>query len=128
MLLTNINSFNIFAKMNEKKSYRQKWEMHTVYCMLYLYCRAHHKMGEGLCEECNELNDYARKQIRYCIFQNKKPVCANCAIHCYGKNKREAIKKIMAWSGPRMLKKYPLLAIQYLIYKYIFRGIIEYKK
>lgn len=114
--------------MSKKESYRQKWEMRTVYAMIYLYCKTHHHSDKKLCEACSELNNYAHRQIKRCVFQNDKPVCANCTIHCYRRGKREAIREIMAWSGPRMLKNHPLLAIQYLIYKYIFKGITKHKK
>lgn len=59
--------------------------------------------------------DYARKRLRLCPFQDKKPTCSKCSIHCYAPGKSEQIKAIMRYSGPRMLLSHPILALHHIL-------------
>ncbi len=68
-----------------------------------------------LCIECRELLDYARQRSEKCPFMEEKSFCSNCKVHCYRPEKREAIRKVMRFSGPRMLFYHPLLAVWHLI-------------
>jgi len=83
--------------------------------MIEVYCKAHHKIEEPLCENCAELYDYAMLRLDKCRFRDAKPTCAKCTVHCYKKDMRERVRKVMRYSGPRMLKKHPLLAILHLL-------------
>ncbi|MGQ9819712.1 MAG: nitrous oxide-stimulated promoter family protein [Candidatus Kapaibacteriales bacterium] len=38
-----------------------------------------------------------------CPYGIEKPACNKCAIHCYKKDKREDIKRVRRFSGPKML-------------------------
>ena len=80
------------------------------------YCRAKHdgklKALAGvtgipgsealLCRECAEMVEYAMERRRKCPL-DPKPSCRKCRIHCYGRDKREKIRKIMAFAGRRMI-------------------------
>ena len=79
-----------------------------------MYCKAHHHEKENLCDDCQELLDYALLRVDGCPFSEKKPTCANCKIHCYKPDKREKIREVMRYAGPRMLKNHPILAILHL--------------
>ena len=48
-------------------------------------------------------------------FGEKKPVCAKCNIHCYGKGHKERAKEIMAFSGPKLLLKHPILSMRHIM-------------
>ena len=36
-------------------------------------------------------------------------------MHCYQPAKREEMKQIMRWAGPRMLWRHPILTVRHLI-------------
>ena len=44
-----------------------------------------------------------------------KTFCSNCKVHCYKPDMREQIRRVMRYSGPRMIKTHPILAIRHLI-------------
>lgn len=83
--------------------------------MIDIYCRAHHDAGGHACESCTSLLDYAGRRLHRCVFGDRKPTCANCAVHCYSDDKREQIKTVMRYAGPRMLRTHPLLAIAHVV-------------
>jgi hypothetical protein len=61
------------------------------------------------------LNAYAEKRLDKCVFGEDKPACKQCPVHCYQPAKREEMKQIMRWAGPRMLWRHPLLTVLHLI-------------
>jgi len=79
--------------------------------MIVLYCRGHHGGGRELCDDCRELLDYATRRLDKCPLMAHKPTCAKCPIHCYERSKRERIKSVMRYAGPRMIFTHPILAI-----------------
>lgn len=88
--------------------------------MIAMYCRDHHATeasdhGEGLCPECLELLSYARLRLGRCRYGIDKPTCANCETHCYKPAMRERIREVMRHSGPRMLRRHPVLAVAHLV-------------
>lgn len=91
-----------------------KTEKKIVEAMISLHCKKNHGTTEGLCTECQELLNYAHKRLGNCKFGEDKPTCAKCTVHCYKPDMRERIKKVMRYSGPRMLYTHPLLAIRHL--------------
>lgn len=81
--------------------------------MVKIYCKNHHN-GKPLCPECIKLQDYALERLKNCPFKGDKPVCSKCHIHCYQDDYRDKIRRVMRYSGPKMLTKHPLLAINHL--------------
>jgi hypothetical protein len=61
-----------------------------------------------------ELADYADRKLDLCPYGPEKPTCSNCPIHCYRTEPRERMREIMRYSGPRMLKNHPYLAIMHI--------------
>jgi hypothetical protein len=91
-------------------------EFKTIVVMLQMYCGAHHgSKGAALCRDCLELHDYARRRLERCPFGAAKPTCVNCTVHCYKAVRRERIRQVMGWAGPRMLWRHPVLAIRHLV-------------
>ncbi len=87
----------------------------TLEKMIYLYCAAQHGSAPlSLCTDCTDLLHYAQERLNRCPFQDKKPTCAKCTVHCYKPHMRAKIRQVMATSGPRMLVRYPLLTLQHL--------------
>lgn len=91
-----------------------EFEKHTVRRMIRLYCRKKEGNKE-LCTNCSTLLEYALKRLEQCRFKNEKPACKKCTVHCYAPGQREQIRKIMRYSGPRLLFYHPLAAIRHLM-------------
>lgn len=90
-------------------------ERRTVEKMIGIFCRGHHQKEGGLCPECQELLEYARFRLQKCPFQENKTTCGNCPVHCYKPKMREKIRDVMRYSGPRMVRRHPLLALGHMI-------------
>jgi len=90
-------------------------EVRTIEAMIELYCHDIHNMKSGLCPECSKLLEYVRSRLDKCPFKVDKPVCAKCPVHCYKPDMREKIRLVMKYSGPRMLRRHPFLALAHLI-------------
>jgi len=91
-------------------------EKKTIEAMVKLFCKKKHNTV-NICTNCNEVLNYALTRIEKCVFGEKKPVCNLCKIHCYNKENKSKIKKIMRFSGPRMIFYHPYYAIMHLIDK-----------
>lgn len=92
------------------KKKRQK-EIKIVTLMIQLYCRYHCDIDE------QELIQYASSKIQKCPMMEKKTFCSKCPIHCYQKEMQEKIKRVMRYSGPRMIFYHPILAIKHMLDK-----------
>ena len=90
-------------------------ERQTVEVMIRIFCRAHHRVRNGLCGECAELLAYASERIGKCRFGVRKPVCNRCAVHCFRPAMRTRIQEVMRYAGPRMLWSHPVLAVRHLL-------------
>jgi hypothetical protein len=82
--------------------------------MIRLYCKHKLKRTE-IPAEYLELEAYAHKRLSGCKFGNKKPACKRCTIHCYRHDKRQQIREVMRWAGPRMLIYDPIAALRHLL-------------
>lgn len=84
--------------------------------MIALYCKKRHHTGKtGLCSECKTLSDYAVMRSDNCPFMETKTFCSNCKVHCYKPEMRERIRRVMRFSGPRMIFHHPVAAIRHVI-------------
>ena len=100
--------------MNNKIEKKRDREKKVITEMVKLYCKKNHKKDE-LCEECTEILNYSLKRIDHCRFMETKTFCSNCKSPCYSPEMKEKVKKIMKFSGPRMLFHHPLLVISHMI-------------
>ncbi|BCU54421.1 nitrous oxide-stimulated promoter family protein [Enterobacter kobei] len=97
--------------MSVKRIAREKL---TIRKMIALYQqRAPHAVAEA--EHYDALCAYAEKRLDKCVFGEEKPACKQCPVHCYQPAKREEMKAIMRWAGPRMLWRHPVLTVRHLI-------------
>lgn len=96
--------------------------------MVGIYCRGVHSQPVELCRECALLLEYAEARTRKCPFGEGKPVCRKCTVHCYSPEKRDAIKRVMRYSGPRMLYHNPVLAIRHLLHIFKSPHSSQYNK
>jgi len=93
------------------KRLRREWK--TMAAMVWRYCRDQHAAEHTLCDECRNLLDYATTRLDRCRFGPEKPTCANCPVHCYSPDRREQMKVVMRYAGPRMLWHHPILSLRH---------------
>ncbi len=89
----------------------------TMDAMLAVYCRDLHGGRVALCESCAELRDYAHRRLDNCPFQEEKPVCNRCEVHCYSRSMRGRVREVMRYAGPRMPLRHPWLALLHMLDK-----------
>jgi hypothetical protein len=94
---------------------RREREADIVQKMIKMYCKAHHNAEGHLCIQCDALSVYSEKRALSCMYGDIKPVCKECPVHCYTPQKREQIKQVMTWAGPKMIFRNPLFAITHII-------------
>lgn len=109
-------------------SKRLERERRTIGIMIDLYCRKIHGTYGVICFECNTLQSYAFQKLLICPFNETKPVCSNCIVHCYKPDMRQRVKDIMRFSGPRMVYRHPYLAVMHIIDGWIYKPISIQKK
>jgi hypothetical protein len=132
--LQNKDNKNLLAKDEGKIKDKElkKWEKEKklIPVMIKKYCSGKHKLRrkEGeikrgeVCEECKALTTYALFRLEKCPFKVNKQFCSFCKIHCYKPEYREEIKKVMKYSGPRMIFTHPIFAISHVV------QMIKFKK
>lgn len=113
------------------KEYKHwKKEKELIPVMIRMYCRGNHKeqrknegiKGKHVCQECQDLTEYALFRLEKCPFKKDKGFCSYCKIHCYLPKYREKIGKVMRYSGPRMIFTHPIFAFSHVA------GVIKHKK
>jgi len=90
-------------------------EWRTIAAMITCYCEGHHHSDDALCPECRELLAYATVRLERCRFGAEKPVCAKCPVHCYQPARRDQVKAVMRYAGPRMLWQHPVLSLRHWV-------------
>lgn len=83
--------------------------------MLGIYCHDHHGRADALCADCGQLRLYAHRRLDTCPFQEQKPVCNRCEVHCYSTLMRERVRDVMRYAGPRMPLRHPWLAFRHML-------------
>lgn len=101
-----INSKNKLKKKIEK-------EKKIVKLMILKYCKGHKHLNSP-CEDCSALISYVENRIDNCPFMETKTYCSNCTIGCYKEDMRGKIKKVMKYSGPRMIFSHPITTIDHV--------------
>jgi hypothetical protein len=91
---------------------RRARELTTIEKMIAIHCADAHPPG---CRECPDLRAYAERRLERCPFGDDKPTCLNCPVHCYRSDMRERVRAVMRSSGPRMLRRHPVLALLHLL-------------
>ncbi|MCF0221281.1 MAG: nitrous oxide-stimulated promoter family protein [Fibrobacter sp.] len=101
--------------MDEKQiEAKREKEKRTVSFMIEIYCKGNHKPPKGtFCDECEELKAYAIARAERCPHMATKTFCSKCKTHCYKPEMRDKIRKVMRYSGPRMVIYSPLMFIRH---------------
>ena len=113
-----MNQNNIAAKREQEKR--------IVSLMIRTYCRGRHGTRQGLCPECQTLQEYALLRADRCPFIETKTFCSNCRVHCYKPAMREKIRAVMRYSGPRIMLYHPLVGSLHAFET--VKGVIKAKK
>jgi hypothetical protein len=104
--------------MGPKKRLQKKLlerEYQTIEAMIGLSCRERHGTGNsGPCPACDELLAYAKARLDQCPYQEEKPACGRCPIHCYKPDMKKRIQDVMRYAGPLMIRWHPFLTIRHL--------------
>lgn len=94
----------------ENRRLNREWT--TLRAMVLCYCQdLHHTLGKALCPDCEALLSYASVRLDRCRFGEMKPTCAKCPVHCYAPDRREQVRTVMRYAGPRMLWRHPILCL-----------------
>lgn len=99
----------------DRTSLRFKEESKTLDVMLGIYCRDEHGQKGGLCLSCEDLLGYALSKLERCGYDEDKPPCSQCPVHCYKPDMRERIRQVMRYAGPRMIWTHPVLTVKHLM-------------
>ncbi|MGD9395889.1 MAG: nitrous oxide-stimulated promoter family protein [Candidatus Thorarchaeota archaeon] len=92
-------------------------EKETVEKMIRYYCEKKHSDSRGLlCAECQSLLEYSHNRLEQCQYQEDKPTCRKCPVHCYRPTMRDEIRRVMRFSGPRYVLRAPLDWIRHQIH------------
>lgn len=92
-----------------EKRLAREWK--TMTAMTNIYCRDHHHTRGELCADCEQFLDYANTRLERCRFGPEKPTCAKCPVHCYQRERREQVRVIMRYAGPRMVWEHPVMSL-----------------
>ena len=98
---------------NDLAEVRLAREWTTITTMTRIYCRDHHHPANRLCADCEQFLGYANARLERCRFGAEKPACAKCPVHCYQRERREQVRVIMRYAGPRMLWEHPLMVLRH---------------
>lgn len=93
--------------MENKREKKKK----TLNFMFDIYKKSHPQRKEDL----DELKSYAFTRIDKCPNVEEGIYCNTCKIHCFKEDEKEEMRKIMKFSGPRMMIYHPILAMDHLI-------------
>lgn len=95
---------------------KQAKEQAIVDWMIGAYCRGRHGTPKGQpCPRCLALAAYARQRTQNCPRMESKTFCSACPSHCYSPARREEIRQVMRYAGPRMLLYRPLTALRHAV-------------
>jgi hypothetical protein len=92
-------------------------EKETVEKMIHLYCEKKHTSNGSLCSDCQDLLVYSHQRLENCQYQEEKPTCRKCPVHCYKPTMREEIRRVMRFSGPRLVLRAPIDWIRHQIHE-----------
>ena len=107
-----------------KTAKRRVRETRTISQMVALYCAGNHDAaarterahcGEAVCADCAAIDAYAVLRTERCRKMEVKTSCEECGNHCYAPEKRDEIRAVMRYAGPRMLGKHPVAAVRHLL-------------
>ena len=104
-----VMSIHHFIMLMNKIDQKRENEKRILKVMIDIYQRKHPQESKM----CENLYKYACLRIDKCPFMETKTFCSGCKVHCYQKEYRSQVKKVMRFSGKYMLFYHPLLTIKH---------------
>ena len=101
--------------MNTTKQNKIDNEISVIITMIEIYYKNKKHKNLHTITEIEELKHYCKSRVANCPVILEKTFCSSCKIHCYDPNHRALIKKVMKYSGPRMLFYHPILLVKHLV-------------
>lgn len=98
----------------KKRERKINQKIKIIRLMINLYCKKHEK-NDTLCKECKELLDYSILRTNRCPFIIEGTFCSNCKKKCYRENMKKKMKKVMRFSGPRLMFYHPIVLFKHMI-------------
>lgn len=95
--------------VSEKREHEKKIIREMINCY-----ELHHK-NEEVTKEMEHLLKYALERLDYCPNIETKTFCSRCKSKCYTNEMQEKIRRVMRFSGLRMMKTHPLLVMKHLL-------------
>lgn len=95
------------------------FEKKTVTAMIDIYYKQF--SDEDSLLEKEDVLAYAMTRLNYCRFGEEKPTCKVCPVHCYKKSYQDKMKKIMRYSGPRMLIYHPIMSVEHFFKEWSYK-------
>lgn len=104
-----------YATMDTMLTHEQRKDIRVLRKFTEVWCHGQHHSPRRpcslpggmqpvqLCPECAAFLEYAVGKRMKCPLEAEKPSCKHCRIHCYAPQQRALVKRIMAWSGRRLL-------------------------
>ena len=108
---TTISTVTKMKNNLDNRRLAREWQ--TMTAMVRIYCRDHHSPAEAACAECRQFLDYASARLERCHYGPEKPTCAKCPVHCYQRERREQVRLMMRYAGPRMLWQHPVMSLRH---------------
>ena len=109
--------------MIKRKTQAQK-DRDTLEALGRIYCDAHHgqadKDSSGLCPFCRNVVETTFARSQSCP-NGHEGNYEDCSIKCQRGEEQKNVKRLMAYSAPRMLFRHPLMTITYLRKKFASR-------
>ncbi len=93
---------------------KREYEKEIINLMIEIYCKGNKHSPKTTCQDCTDLITYCKNRIDKCPVMETKTFCKNCSIHCYSPENQEKIKRVMRYSGPRMIFYHPKLTIRHI--------------
>ena len=101
---------------------KRREEIRVVGLMIRVLCEKIHKTGAGmLCKDCQELLEYVTSRILNCPRMKEKTFCSVCSTNCYAPARREQVRQVMHFSGPRMLLRFPIASLRHKYYEWKYK-------
>ena len=101
------------STIHKKEDIKREKEKKVVKLMILKYCKGNNHLGEP-CDDCSKLIQYVDTRIDNCPFMETKTYCSNCKVHCFKLDMQQQIKKVMKYSGPRMLFSHPIMVLDHI--------------
>jgi hypothetical protein len=84
-------------------------ELKTIRVMVQMYCRDHHGSPDPQCRALRRADGVRGARLERCVFGDAKPTLHQLHRPLLHPERREEVRVVMRYAGPRMLLRHPWL-------------------